>query len=69
MSRGISIQIMDRIFRKNVKKHISKWRKGVAFQNGGLESMIISMRERSDEFQLVSRAGAVSAIARVFNGI
>ena len=36
ISRGISIQMMERIFNKNVKKYVSQWRKGVVYQNGGL---------------------------------
>jgi hypothetical protein len=34
LSRGISVQIMDRIFRKNIKKYIAKWRRGASTQSG-----------------------------------
>jgi len=35
-SRAVSIQMMDRIFNKNIKKHVSKWRRGLIYQKGGL---------------------------------
>lgn len=69
MSRGISCQIMDRVFRRNVKKHIDKWRRGGgSSQGGGMEKIIGMMRERSDEFHIVSRMGAVEAISRIIKG-
>ena len=68
MSRGISCQIMDRVFRKNVKRHIDKWRRGSSLQGGGIEKIVGLMRERSDEFHIVSRMGAVEAISRVIRG-
>jgi len=35
-SRAISMQMMDRIFKKNVKKHVSNWRKGLIYRKGGI---------------------------------
>ena len=40
LSRGISVQIIDRIFKRNVKKYLLKWRKGAALHNGELERAV-----------------------------
>ena len=47
LSRGISVQIMNRIFSKNVRGYISKWRKGVA-QSSGLDGVVNLIKERPD---------------------
>jgi asparagine synthetase B (glutamine-hydrolysing) len=47
-SRGVAVQIMSRIFKKNVRKCLSRWRKGVSIQSGGLDSTLAIFKERPD---------------------
>ena len=65
LSRGISVQIMNRIFSKNVRGYISKWKQGVVMQSGGMDRVVAAMKERPDEYRYISRAGAVEAISRI----
>lgn len=47
-NRGIALQMMSRIFKKNVRKCLSKWRKKVSLQNEGLQRTLEVFKERPE---------------------
>lgn len=48
VSRGVSLQMMDRIFKKNMRKNIARWRKGIEIQSEGLIKTLSAFKDKPE---------------------
>jgi hypothetical protein len=63
-NRNIALQIMERVFKKNMKKRLAKWKSCIVNENE-VERVTAQFSQNRQDFMLVARYGAVDIIRRI----